>query len=75
MTNENIEDLRTALLVIKTSLHLLETKVATAENVLSQANPNLYAQYQTALDSALLGPLSDSAKTLGDIRTHLKNAQ
>ncbi len=72
MTRDFSEDFSTALTVIKTSLHLIETKIATAEEVLKLKYPEVHTEYQTALDKALLGPLSVHAKILEDVQRRRK---
>jgi len=67
------DEVTTALSVIKTSIHLLETKVSTAEKVLKEQRPDLFEEYRKALDTALLGPLSVNAKILEDIQRRLQD--
>lgn len=68
-----VDEITSALVVIKTSIHLLETKVAIAEAVMKQQRPDLFEEYQKALDIALLAPLSVNAKILEDIQRQMKD--
>ncbi len=74
MTNLT-EELNTALIVIKMSLHELETKVAIAERLLKQKYPALHSEYEKDVGKAVGGPLSANAKILEDIQHKVKARQ
>lgn len=66
------DELNTALIVIKMSLHELETKVAIAERLLQQKHPDLHSAYEKGVGIALQGPLSANAKILEGIQHKVK---